>query len=201
LMFITEKRDTTVKARLVYNGKPTREWISKEEATSPTVSLELIMLTAAINAKEGCDVMSADIPNSYIQAELPPTPEGEDRILVKIQGELAKLLMKIAPDFYAPFVVMERGVKMIYCEVTMGLYGMLIAGLNWYKKFSGDLITEGYEKNTYDPCVCNKMVMYGDVTTQHTVKFHVDDLMTGVDVAQINTNFHKWLNLKYGGHG
>ena len=36
-MFITEKRYTTVKARLVYNGKLTREWISKEEATSPTV--------------------------------------------------------------------------------------------------------------------------------------------------------------------
>ena len=89
LMFITEKRDTTVKARLVYNGKPSREWISKEEATSPTVSLESIMLMAAIDAKEGHDVMSADIPNAYIQAELPPTPEGEDRILVKIQGELA----------------------------------------------------------------------------------------------------------------
>jgi len=123
LMFITEKRDTTVKARLVYNGKPTHEWISKEEATSLTVSLELIMLMAAIDAKEGHDVMSADITNAYIQAELPPTPEGEDRILVKIQGELAKLLMKVAPDYYAPFIVTERGVKTINCKVTMGCMG------------------------------------------------------------------------------
>jgi len=146
-------------------------------------------------------VMSADIPNAYIQAELPPTPEGEDRILVKIQGELAELLKKVAPDYYAPFTVMERGVETIYCEVTMGLYGMLIAGLNWYKKFSGDLIKEGYEKNPYDPCVCNKMVTCGDATAQHTVKFHVDDLMAGVEVAQINTDFMKWLNLKYGNHG
>ena len=201
LMFITEKRDATVKARLVYNGKPTREWISKEEATSPTVSLESIMLTAAIDAKEGRDVMSADIPNAYIQAELPPTPEGNDRVIIKLQGMLVDLLEEMYPDYYTPFVVMENGVKTLYCEVTMGLYGMLIAGLNWFKKFSGDLIADGYEKNPYDPCVCNKMVTYENVTAQHTVKFHVDDLMAAVDVAEINTNFKAWLNAKYGGHG
>ena len=27
LMFLTEKRDGTVKSRMVYNGKPTREWL------------------------------------------------------------------------------------------------------------------------------------------------------------------------------
>jgi len=63
MMFITKKRDMTVKARLVYNGKQTRERISKEEATSPTVLLELIMLTAPINVKEGRDVVSVDILN------------------------------------------------------------------------------------------------------------------------------------------
>jgi len=26
--------------------------------------------------------MSADIPNAYIQAELPPTPEGDDRVII-----------------------------------------------------------------------------------------------------------------------
>ena len=40
LMFLTEKRDGTVKSRMVYNGKPTREWLSKEDSASPTVSLE-----------------------------------------------------------------------------------------------------------------------------------------------------------------
>jgi hypothetical protein len=27
LMFLTEKRDKSVKGRMVYNGKPTREWL------------------------------------------------------------------------------------------------------------------------------------------------------------------------------
>jgi hypothetical protein len=28
LMFLTEKRDKSVKGRMEYNGKPTREWLS-----------------------------------------------------------------------------------------------------------------------------------------------------------------------------
>jgi len=52
LMFLIEKRDGTVKGRMVYNGKPTQEWLSKEDAASLTASLESIMLTAVIDAKE-----------------------------------------------------------------------------------------------------------------------------------------------------
>ena len=43
LMLLTEKKDGTVKGRLVYNGKPTREWLSREDSTSPTASLESVM--------------------------------------------------------------------------------------------------------------------------------------------------------------
>ena len=67
LMFLTEKRDKSIKSRLVYNGKPTRSWLSKEDTSSPTVTMEGIFLTAIIDAKEGRDVLSADIPNAFIQ--------------------------------------------------------------------------------------------------------------------------------------
>ena len=46
LMFLTEKRDMSVKGRMVYNGKPTREWLTREDSASPTAALESIMLTA-----------------------------------------------------------------------------------------------------------------------------------------------------------
>jgi hypothetical protein len=35
LLFLTEERDRRIKGRLVYNGKPAREWLSKEDAESP----------------------------------------------------------------------------------------------------------------------------------------------------------------------
>ena len=68
-MFLTEKRDKTEKGRMVCNGKPTREWLTKEESASPTVSLESVFLLAIIDAKEGRDVMSADVPNAFIHSD------------------------------------------------------------------------------------------------------------------------------------
>jgi len=39
LMFLTQKRCGKVKGRMVFNGKPTRAWLSREESASPTMSL------------------------------------------------------------------------------------------------------------------------------------------------------------------
>jgi hypothetical protein len=51
LMFLTEKRDKSVKGRMVYNRKPTKEWLSQEDAASPTAALESILITGVIEAK------------------------------------------------------------------------------------------------------------------------------------------------------
>jgi hypothetical protein len=60
LMFLTEKRDKSVKGRMVYNGKPTREWLWREDAASLTAALESIMITGVIKAKEERDIMTCD---------------------------------------------------------------------------------------------------------------------------------------------
>ena len=82
LGYLTEKRDGTIKGRMVFNGKPTREWLSREESASPTASLEGIMISGVIDAHEGRDIMSSDIPNTFIQAEL--NRNGKERIIMKI---------------------------------------------------------------------------------------------------------------------
>jgi len=109
LMFLTEKRDGSGKGRLVYNGKPTRAWHDREDSASPTVSLESIFLTATIDAKEGRDVMTADIPNAFIQATMPALEEGEERVFMKLTGILVDLLVECAPEIYGPYVGMENG--------------------------------------------------------------------------------------------
>ena len=50
LAYLMEKRDGTVKGRTVFNGKPTREWLSKDNSASPMASLEAIFLTTIIDA-------------------------------------------------------------------------------------------------------------------------------------------------------
>jgi hypothetical protein len=139
LLFLTEKRDKSVKGRMVYNGKPTREWLSREDAASPTVALESIMITGVIEAKEQRDVMTCDIPNAFIQALLPKKDPGEDRVVMKITGVLVDMLVYINPELYGPAVVLENQKKVLYVEVLKAIYGMLEAALLWYKTFRKDL--------------------------------------------------------------
>jgi hypothetical protein len=100
LMFFTEKRDKSVKGRMVYAGKPTREWLSHEDAASPTAALESIMITGVIEAKEGRDMMTCNIPNSFIQALLPKIDPREDRVVMEITGVLVDMLFDIKQELY-----------------------------------------------------------------------------------------------------
>ena len=109
-----------------------------------------------IDAKEGRDVMSSDIPNAFIQALIPDDDkDGNERIVMKITGQLVDALVEIAPEVYGPFVVYENGKKVLYVQVLRALYGMLIAALLWYKKFRSELESIGFVFNDYDACVAN----------------------------------------------
>jgi len=69
-MFLTEKSDKKIKGRLVYNGKPTRGFVNKEDSASPTAANESINITCAIHAHENPDIMTADIPKAFVQTKL-----------------------------------------------------------------------------------------------------------------------------------
>ncbi|MEL6660938.1 MAG: hypothetical protein AAFR36_31085, partial [Bacteroidota bacterium] len=201
LMFLTEKRpdlegNTKVKGRMVYNGKPTREWLSREDSASPTVSTESLFLTAVIEAVEERDVMTADIPNAFIQAPMPEVREGEPRVMMKITGVLVDMLVSIDADLYGPFIVFDRGRKVLYVQVLLAIYGQLVASLRWFLTFSKDLEGIGFEFNPYDPCVANRMVN----GSQQTILFHVDDLKSSHVDPAVNDEFAEWLQGKYGKH-
>ena len=74
---------------------------------------------------------------------------------------------------------------------------MLQAALLWYKKFRRDLEEIDFVFNPYDPCVANRIVD----KKQHTVRFHVDDLMASHIDPKVNDKFDVWLQLMYGQHG
>jgi hypothetical protein len=66
-MFLKEKRDGSLKGRTVAGGNNQRDYISKEDASSPTVATEAVLLSCIIDAEEGRDVAVIDIPNAFIQ--------------------------------------------------------------------------------------------------------------------------------------
>ena len=185
-MLFTEKRDGTIKARSVYNGKDTRDWISREDSASPTVSQESIVITSVIDVKEGRDIMTVDVPNAFIQTLLlDKYRKIGDRIIMKFRGKIVDFLIKMNLGRYDGYVVYENGKKVIYVEIIRAIYGMIIASFLWYQKFRKDLEGYGFKFNLYDPCVANKYVN----GKQQTVRFHVDDLMSSHVDKKINDKF------------
>ena len=93
---------------MVYNGKPTREWLTREDSASLMAALESIMLTAVIAAHKGRDVMCTDILNAFIQAEMPDISDDEKWVTMKITGVLVDMLVQLSPEIYGPYIVFEK---------------------------------------------------------------------------------------------
>lgn len=193
LIFLTEKRDGTEKARTCANGSTQRENIDQEDAASPTAMTESILITATIDAKQNRDVMTSDIPNAFVQTEIDVAEIGK-RIIMKIRGSLFDMLVEIAPEIYASYVVIENGQKVLYVLMLKALYGMLQSSLLYYKKFRKDIEEIGFKVNPYDICVANWNVN----GSQHTVTWHVDDLKSSHTDSKVHDEFFTWLEKKYG---
>jgi hypothetical protein len=191
LIFLNEKRDETIKARMCANGSTQRAYISREEASSPTAASEAIITTGVIDAKERRDVMTLDIPNAFVQTKIDLTG---DKVIMKIRGQLIDLLLEICPGVYDKYVVYEGKHRVLYVRMLKALYGMLISSLLYYKKFRKDIESIGFEINPYDICVANR-VLNGK---QHTVTWHVDDLKSSHVDPKINDEFGIWCNSTYG---
>ena len=192
LLFLTEKRDGRIKARACADGSIQREYIEREDAASPTAMTESILITATVDAKERRDMLTADIPNAFVQTNIDDKKLGY-RVIMKIRGALVDLLLEIDYQVYSAFVVYEGKSKVLYVKMNMALYGMMISSLLYYKKFKKDIEAIGFKINPYDPCVANRMIN----GKQHTVTWHVDDLKSSHVDPKVNDEFLEWLKHKY----
>lgn len=107
LMYLVQKRTGEIKGHMVYNSKPTRKWLTKENMASPMVATDSLFDTIKIAAKENQDIMRADVPNAFIQMSL-DRKDGEERIVMMITGVLVDMLVEDSPDIYGPYVVYEK---------------------------------------------------------------------------------------------
>ncbi len=108
LIFLKEKKDGNIKARLCANGNPQREHIAKEEAAAPTVTLESVFITSTTDAKEGRKVVTIDVPGAFLHVD------NDDYVIMKMVGMLTKLMAKTNPRLYIQYVVLEKGRSVLY---------------------------------------------------------------------------------------
>ena len=69
-MFRKENRSDKIKGRTVAGGNKQRNFISKEDASSPTVVTESVLVTCIVEAQEERYVAVVDIPNAFIQTKV-----------------------------------------------------------------------------------------------------------------------------------
>ena len=185
---VTKKRCGRVKGRTCADGRKQREYVSKAEASSPTVSLEGLMTIILTAAHEDRQVLVADIAGAYLNADM------DDFVVMKFRDEMVDYMVAANPDRYAEYVEYENGKKVLYVRLLKALYGCIQSALLWYKLFTGKLMKMGYKLNSYDQCVANKTVK----GKQCTIGYYVDDLIaTHVDKVVLE-DLKKELDKEYG---
>ena len=66
-MFLKLKIDeVTINGGVFENKRKQRDWISKKDTSSTTVSTEGLMLSCMIDAMEGREVATSDIPGAFL---------------------------------------------------------------------------------------------------------------------------------------
>ena len=95
-MFLKEKRCGTInKGRGCTNGRKQRNWMSKEDTTSHTVSTAALILSCIIDTYERHNVTTTDIPGG---AFLQTPDKSKERTHLRFEGVMVEQLVEIDPD-------------------------------------------------------------------------------------------------------
>ena len=192
LMFLKRKRCGKIKGQGCAGGRPQREFISRDEASSPTVNLHALFLTAIQDTIEDRDVATVDIPSAFLQTEM---PDDEPPVHIRLTGQMVDLLCKIDPALYTSHVITnKRGVKILYAKANKAIYGTLNAAVLFWKKLSSKFKEWGFIANPYDNFTVNKMID----GHQATIIWHVDDLKISHKFPDVVTKIIRDLAEEFG---
>ena len=177
-----------------------------------------MFITSAIAANEKRFIRCYNVPGAFLHTE------SDENVLVFLRGELAEMMIHIAPQIYRPYIKMDKkGTPILYVRLKKALYGILRSSLLFYRKLRGELEAYSFKINPYDPCVGNKMVTTETLVPvtykrgriirdkngskkmckmkegkQITVIWHVDDLMMSCEDNFELTKFSCYLANIYG---
>ena len=160
-MFLKEKDDGIVKARVVARGDR-QDKMSTEETNAPTVMTVTLMGLLQIITTDNLDLCVADVETAYLNADntsndIMYISEAEAQHFVRAQPHLAEFLD-----------IKGR----LYCRVKKALYGMQQSAKLWYDHLKATLVSIGYQPLHEDRCAFVKIVD----KKKCVVLIYVDDL-------------------------
>lgn len=107
LRFLKCKRCGKVKARGCVDGRPQRDYILREDCTTPAISLHALMATCLIDALEERKVICIDIPGAFLQVDLEP----DENYYVKFTDVMVDMLCKSFPEYKDKIIYGRNGRK------------------------------------------------------------------------------------------
>jgi hypothetical protein len=102
------------------------------------------MMSCVIDALEGRDVATVDIPGAFMQADM------DELVHMWLEGVMAELLVKLDPKLYREYVQDVNGKPVLYVELKKALYGTMRAALLFWNLLTSKLTAWGFEVNPYD---------------------------------------------------
>jgi hypothetical protein len=125
-----------VKIRACVNGSKQRDYIPQETTASPSVMNDSVMIQSAIDAHEGRHVVTCDIPEAFLHADL------DEEVVMLLRGQLADLMVYLRKT--------AKGESILYVKMLKAMYGLLRSVLLFYLKLVKDLQAIGFKLNPYD---------------------------------------------------
>jgi len=90
-------------------GRPHRIYTNKEDTSSPTASIEAMMLSCAKDTKENKYVVVSAIPGAFLNADM------EDNVHMLLEGTVAEMIIKLEPTIYRKHIWYNKhGEAMLY---------------------------------------------------------------------------------------
>ena len=160
------KRSGKIKERAVTDGSVQRNFISKEDSTSPAAHYDSLIASVVIDAMEDRDVATYEIAGTYLKAQM------DDYVIIQTIGHAVQSLLRVSRKKYKAFVTVEKRKKRLYLRLLKAMYGCLKAATLWYKLFAETFKKNGFVINPYEPYVANKTVN----GSQLTILWYVDDI-------------------------
>ena len=84
---------------------------------SLTVSMEGTLLTTVIEAQEGRDIATCDIPNTFVQTHVEEKDKDQNQTIMKIRGVCVDILCEI-DRICRDYTVTKGNQKVLYVHIT-----------------------------------------------------------------------------------
>ena len=130
LIYLKQKRCGKIKARGCADGRPQREYITKEESSSPTVATNALLAMCLICAIEEHEIAVCDIPGAYLTAYW----SDDQDCWIRFDGVIADMLLEINPQYRSCVKIFQNGNRVMYGKLKKVIYGTLLGGLLFYNK-------------------------------------------------------------------